>query len=57
MREFKREHRNIRKSWQLPASFPNRTVRDAYLQPQVDRNKTRFSYGKPDLQLLRKFCL
>ncbi|GLI68761.1 hypothetical protein VaNZ11_013252, partial [Volvox africanus] len=55
-REFKRHHRSVRKNWQLPASFPSSSVLEAYLQPRLDPNKTRFSFGRPDIQLLRQFC-
>lgn len=55
--EFKRRHRNVRKTWQLPASFPSDTVMSAYRQPHVDRNKAKFTFGRPDMQLLREFCM
>ncbi|GIL99001.1 hypothetical protein Vretimale_4298, partial [Volvox reticuliferus] len=55
-REFKRHHRAVRKNWQLPASFPSPSVLEAYLQPRLDPNKTRFSFGRPDIELLRQFC-
>lgn len=55
--EFKQKHRNVHKTWQLPASFPSETVMSAYRIPHVDRNKAKFTYGKPDLQLLRGFCM
>lgn len=53
---FKHQHRGVRRSWQLPSSFPNPLVIAAYEAPRVDRNKSRFTFGKPDLQLLRTFC-
>ncbi len=55
-REFKRQHRTVRKNWQLPPSFPAPAVLEAYLQPRLDPNKAKFSFGRPDLQLLRQFC-
>jgi hypothetical protein len=53
---FKRSHRGVRKNWQLPSSFPSANVLDAYLKPRLDPNKTKFTFGRPDLQLLRAFC-
>ncbi|GFH19022.1 uncharacterized protein HaLaN_15909, partial [Haematococcus lacustris] len=55
-REFKRSHRNLRKTWDLPPSFPNTLVLAAYAQPHVDHSKKSFVWGRPDLQLLRSFC-
>ena len=57
MAEFKKQHRNIRKTWQVPANFPSETVMGAYREPHVDRNKAKFSFGKPDQHLLRGFCM
>ena len=55
--EFKRRHRNVRKTWQLPASFPSEAVMGAYRVPHVDRDKARFTFGRPDQHLLRGFCM
>ena len=55
-REFKRTHRNVRKNWQLPPSFPNPVVLQAYLAPHVDKSKKAFTFGRPDPELLRIFC-
>ena len=57
MAEFKKKHRNVRKTWQLPSTFPSDTVMNAYREPHVDRNKAKFGFGKPDQQLLRGFCM
>ncbi len=35
--------------------FPNPHVREAYLQPVVDESKEKFSWGSPDLDLLREY--
>ena len=46
-----------RKNWDVPESFPNTAVIQAYRHAKVDENKDKFTYGRPDLQLLRRFCL
>ena len=55
-REYKRKHRNLRKSWNLPKGFPSLEVMDAYLDPKVDDAKDKFTFARPDLDLLRRFC-
>ncbi len=32
-------------------------VVDAYLEPEVDKSEERFSWGKPELLLLRQYPL
>jgi DNA excision repair protein ERCC-5 len=54
--EFKAKHRGRRTAWVLADSFPAQNVIDAYLQPQVDRSKQRFEWGRPDDAMLRAFC-
>lgn len=46
-----------RKNWDVPETFPNTAVIQAYRDAKVDQNKDKFTYGRPDLQLLRRFCL
>lgn len=41
--------------YDLPKSFPNQKVFDAYIDPEVDRSTEKFQFGKPDLDLLRRF--
>ncbi|KAJ4772674.1 5'-3' exonuclease family protein [Rhynchospora pubera] len=53
---FMDNHRNISKNWHLPSSFPSQAVVDAYYSPHVDNSTEKFSWGKPDLNLLRKLC-
>lgn len=55
-RAFRRDHRGARRNWQLPSSFPSAAVVDAYVTPRVDRNKSKLTWGKPDMDMLRKFC-
>jgi DNA excision repair protein ERCC-5 len=45
-----------RKNWEVPAAFPNPAVEQAYLEPQVDTAKDRFTCARPDQELLRSFC-
>lgn len=40
----------------MPETFPNTAVIKAYRDAKVDQNKDKFTYGRPDLQLLRRFC-
>lgn len=39
----------------LTADFPSDLVREAYLRPEVDHDPTAFSWGTPDLDMLRDF--
>lgn len=39
--EFKRKHRNVRRSWEAPPSFPSAAVEQAYSQPKVDASKDK----------------
>lgn len=39
----------------LDSDFPSELVRDAYLRPEVNDDKTQFVWGKPDLDKLRTF--
>ncbi|KAL4452206.1 hypothetical protein ABPG75_007868 [Micractinium tetrahymenae] len=53
---FKRTHRGVRRSWDPPASFPSAAVDQAYAEPKVDASKEKFTFGRPDVELLRQFC-
>ncbi|KAG2261328.1 hypothetical protein Bca52824_068407 [Brassica carinata] len=53
---FMDKHRKVSKNWHIPATFPSEAVVSAYLNPQVDRSTEIFSWGKPDLLVLRKLC-
>ncbi|KAE9449160.1 hypothetical protein C3L33_18941, partial [Rhododendron williamsianum] len=55
-RIFMDKHRNVSKNWHIPSSFPNEAVICAYVSPQVDKSTEPFSWGKPDLFVLRKLC-
>lgn len=39
----------------LDENFPSDIVRNAYLSPEVDNDKTEFIWGSPDLDMLRTF--
>ena len=56
-REFKRKHRNARRSWTLGDGFPSGPVRDAYLAPVVDKDEEACEWARPDLHQLRQFCV
>ncbi|KAG1331724.1 DNA repair protein UVH3 [Cocos nucifera] len=53
---FMSKHRNVSKNWHIPPSFPSESVITAYISPQVDESTEPFSWGKPDLVLLRRLC-
>ncbi|KAL2523446.1 DNA repair protein UVH3 [Forsythia ovata] len=53
---FMDKHRNVSKNWHIPSSFPSDAVISAYTFPQVDNSTEPFSWGKPDLFVLRKLC-
>ena len=53
-----RKHNGTRNKflkYDLPKSFPSRQVYDAYMNPEADRSEERFQFGKPDLDLLRRY--
>lgn len=53
-----RKHNGVRNKflkYDLPKSFPSQQVYDAYQNPEADRSEERFQFGKPDLDLLRKY--
>jgi len=54
---FKDKHRSLKKAWDVPATFPSHEVIKAYQQPSVDQSKETFEWGKPDVDLLRLFCI
>ncbi|PKA54841.1 DNA repair protein UVH3 [Apostasia shenzhenica] len=53
---FMEKHRNVSKNWHFPTPFPSDSVIAAYISPQVDESTEPFSWGKPDLPLLRQMC-
>ena len=56
MEEFKRKHRKMRKSWDLPANFPSAEVVAGYVKARVDECRERFTMGCPDVPQLEAFC-
>ncbi|XP_020092237.1 DNA repair protein UVH3 isoform X2 [Ananas comosus] len=56
METFMSKHRNVSKNWHIPSSFPSEAVISAYTSPQIDESTDPFSWGKPDINLLRKMC-
>ncbi|KAL3698871.1 hypothetical protein R1sor_012947 [Riccia sorocarpa] len=55
-RIFISEHRVVSKNWNIPDSFPSPAVIAAYVNPMVEKSKETFSFGRPDLETLRRFC-
>ncbi|GJJ72581.1 DNA excision repair protein ERCC-5 [Entomortierella parvispora] len=43
------------KKIEMPSSFPDPHIADAYIQPMVDDDPTRFQWGIPDLDGLRDY--
>lgn len=41
----------------LQPGFPNPAVAQAYLHPAVDHSDSSFSWGRPQLDLIKEFCL
>ncbi|XP_031702386.1 DNA repair protein complementing XP-G cells homolog [Anarrhichthys ocellatus] len=41
----------------LYPGFPNPAVAQAYLQPAVDQSDNFFSWGRPQLDMIKEFCL
>lgn len=52
----KKFSKNVTKIF-LPNKFPDPQVRYAYINPEVDADKTAFEWGVPNLDALRKFLL
>lgn len=53
---YKATHRTVMKNWDLPDDFPNAQVVRAYMVPNVDSDKSKFEFGRPDSDLLATFC-
>ncbi|XP_007031407.2 PREDICTED: DNA repair protein UVH3 [Theobroma cacao] len=53
---FMDKHRNVSKNWHIPSSFPSEAVISEYCSPQVDKSTEPFTWGRPDLFVLRKLC-
>lgn len=54
--DFCATHVNMKKNWLLPRSFPQSTVSDAFLRPEVDRNPENFTEGAIDFEGIQRFC-
>ena len=55
--KYKAAHRSACKSWDMPPNFPEQKVLDAYANPHVDSSKSSFTFQKPDIAILRGYCL
>ncbi|OMO88684.1 Drug/metabolite transporter [Corchorus capsularis] len=53
---FMDKHRNVSKNWHIPSSFPSEAVISEYSSPRVDKSTEPFTWGRPDLFVLRKLC-
>lgn len=45
----------VKNSIEFDENFPSALVREAYLSPEVDHDPTKFTWGYPDLDMLRDF--
>lgn len=54
--KYKAQHRVPSKNWDVPSSFPDQRVLDAYAQPIVDESKAAFEFRAPDVPVLRQYC-
>lgn len=45
----------VRNAIEFEENFPSPLVREAYLSPEVDHDTTKFTWGYPDLDMLRDF--
>ena len=55
-RAYKSSHQGARKNWEIPADWPSPAVEEAYVKPRVDAARARFTYGRPDSELLQHYC-
>ncbi|KAL7525542.1 hypothetical protein ACHAXR_001053 [Thalassiosira sp. AJA248-18] len=55
-RSFHKKHQSARTRWVAPADFPSQAIINAYLKPVVETSKTKFSWARPDLSGLQRFC-
>jgi DNA excision repair protein ERCC-5 len=55
-RRFCWKHRNMKRNWTIPGSFPNQAVIDAYWNPEVDTSRKPFTWRAMNVGGLSKFC-
>ena len=56
-RYFHKKHKSARLRWTVPKDFPSNKVFQAYSHPVVDNSKDKFTFGVPDHENIRSFCL
>eukprot|EP00892_Ulva_mutabilis_P010526 jgi/Ulvmu1/7846/UM004_0076.1 len=56
VQNYKASHRQACKVWEVPATFPDHKVLQAYATPSVDASRSAFTFMKPDLHILRGYC-
>lgn len=56
VREFQSKHNALRKNWEIKESFPDNAVIQAYKEPNVDKSKDKFTFGRPDVAMISQFC-
>ncbi|RPB01699.1 hypothetical protein L873DRAFT_1827033 [Choiromyces venosus 120613-1] len=54
---FRKKFRKNATKLFLPTNFPDTRVDEAYLHPEVDRDPSKFEWGMPDLDGLRRFLM
>ena len=55
--KYKQLHKNYKKHWEMPETFPSERVIDGYKKPLVDKSLEKFSWGKPNFELIRTYCM
>lgn len=49
--------KNLRNRITLPEDFPSKLVREAYLNPVVDKSTEKFEWSEPDFEKITKFAI
>lgn len=53
---FHKKHKSARTRWIAPSDFPSQAIINAYSKPVVDKSDGKFSWSKPQIDGLQKFC-
>jgi len=53
---FHKKHKSARTRWVAPADFPSQAIISAYTKPVVDKSDGKFSWAKPHIDGLQRFC-
>lgn len=53
---FHKKHKSARTRWIAPSDFPSEAIITAYSKPVVDKSDGKFTWAKPNIEGLQKFC-